>query len=181
MDTIKAMTYIDISPSTSDGKYVFDAFFTIQHNRELTITESPVQTGANISDHAYMEPKELTMDVGMSEVMRKIDDYHFGITDGKTRSTTAYSTLTKLQEQRVPCNVVTRFGTYKNMLIETISVNDDNTTANGLKATITFKEILVAVVETVRISARAQKSTTTNNGDQKAKKADQSILSKILN
>lgn len=179
MATIKATTYIDTAPSDpNSGKYVFDAFLTIQHNRNLTITESPVQTGANISDHAYMEPKELTMDIGMSDVMTSV--IHGQFLDGETRSVSAYNMLSDLQSQRVPCNVVTRLGTYTNMLVETISVNDDNTTFHGLKATVTFKEILVAAVETVKISARPQTSTSTNNGDQKVQKADQSLLDQIL-
>jgi hypothetical protein len=65
------------------------------------------------------------------------------------------------------------------MLIETISAQDDNTTHSGLRATVTMREILVVAVTTVKISARPQTSTTTNSGDQKAEKADESILKKI--
>lgn len=173
-------TYIDTNPSSvTDGKYIFDAFFKIQHDTNLTITESPVQVGSNISDHAYMEPKELTFDIGMSDVMTSAIDGQF--TDGNSRSVSAYKVLRNLQEQRIPCNAVTRLGTYTNMLVETISAPDDNTTACGLKATVTMKEILVVAVQTVKISERPHTSASTNNGDQKAQQADQSILSKLTN
>lgn len=165
--------------NTQIGDYVFDAYFSIQHDTNLTITESPVQMGANISDHAYMEPKTLTFDIGMSDVMKSIVAGQF--TDGQSRSVSAYNTLRTLQEQRIPIQVTTRLGVYQNMLIETISAPDDKTTFYGLRATVTMREILVVAVETVKISARPQTSQTTNNGDQKAQQADESVVSKILN
>lgn len=180
MTTEKATTYIDTNPgSSTEGKYIFDAFFNIQHDTTLTITESPVQTGASISDHAYMEPKELTFEIGMSDVMTRSRDWQFEAENGSTRSITAYLFLRQLQEDRIPCTIVTRLGTYNNMLVETISAPDDNTTAFGLKATVTMREILVVAVTTVKISARPQTSTTTNSGDVKAEKADESILEKF--
>lgn len=175
MASVSYTTYIDTNPGGKGGRYVFDAFFTIQHDTNLTITESPVQTGANISDHTYMEPKEVTFDIGMSDVMTSVIDGQFS--DGNSRSVSAYNTLRQLQEQRISCTVVTRLGTYKNMLVETISTSDDNTRASSLRATVTMKEILVVAVQTVKISARPQTSNTTNNGDQKAQQADSSILS----
>lgn len=174
-DIVQTTAYFD----TQIGDYVFDAYFTIQHDTNLTITESPVQTGASISDHAYMEPKELTFDIGMSDVMKSIIVGQFS--DGQSRSVSAYKVLRTLQEQRIPCQVVTRLGVYQNMLVETISAQDDNTTHSGLKATVTMKEILVVAVETIKISARPQASTATNNGDQKAQQASESILSSMTN
>jgi hypothetical protein len=163
---VQTTAYFD----TQIGDYVFDAYFNIQHDTNLTITESPVQTGANISDHAFMEPKTLTFEIGMSDVMQSIIVGQFS--DSQSRSVNAYNTLRTLQEQRIPCQVTTRLGVYENMLIETISAPDDNTTFYGLRATVTMKEILVVAVTTVQISARPQVSQSTNNGDQKAQQAD---------
>jgi len=170
---VQTTAYFD----TQIGDYVFDAYFSIQHDTNLTITQSPVQTGANISDHAYMEPKELTFEIGMSDVMKSVIVGQFS--EGQSRSVNAYNVLRTLQEQRIPIQVITRLGVYQNMLIETISAQDDNTTHSGLRATVTMREILVVAVTTVKISARPQTSTTTNSGDQKAEKADESILKKI--
>lgn len=41
--------------STAQGNYMFDAYFNINHESNLAITQHPIQTGASISDHAYME------------------------------------------------------------------------------------------------------------------------------
>lgn len=166
-------TYFD----TAIGNFSFDAVFSTDHETNLTITEQPVQTGASISDHAYMEANQVIFDIGMSDVMQSTDGL---FADGDSRSVSAYAVLKKLQTQRVPIAVATRLNTYSNMLIATLSTTDDSTTANGLRTTVTMQEIIVVEVGTVQISARPQVSTSTNTGDQKAQTADSSILSKIL-
>lgn len=168
-------TYID----TSLGKFIFDAYLNINHESSLTITSHPIQDGANVSDHAYMEPLEVTFEIGMSDVMSDISGFD-SFTGDNSRSVSAYKTLKKLQEERLPIKIVSRLWTYDNMLIENISAPEDKTTTYGLKATVSLKQILVANVTTVKISERPQKSEETNEGDQKAQEADESILSKLF-
>lgn len=170
-------TYFD----TRLGRFIFDAFFNIQHDSNLKITEHPVQSGADVSDHAYMEAQTVTFEIGMSDVMHNISDKSFKkFTGDSTRSINAYQMLRKLQAERVPIQAITRLWTYTNMIIENISAPDDNKTVFGLKATVTLKEIFVACVTTVKISERPQKSEETNEGDQKAQKAEGSILAQIF-
>lgn len=178
MDSEIVTTYF----STSQGNYIFDAFFNVNHESNLTITEHPIQSGASISDHAYMEPQSLTFEIGMTDVIKDIPSTAIKSFSGvdSSRSVNAYKVLRQLQSDRIPLDAITRLGTYKNMLIETISAPDDNKTLFGLKATVTLKEIFVVNVTTVKISKRAQKSESTNEGDQKVQKADESILSSIL-
>jgi len=169
--------------STSLGNFIFDAYFNINHESNLTITEHPIQSGANISDHAYMEAKTVTFEIGMSDVMEDIIGKSIAKFNGDSasRSVNAYKILEKLQKERLPIEIITRLGTYENMLIETISAPDDNKTTYGLRATVTLKEIFVVSVTTVKISARPHKSEQTNEGDQKVQKTDESILSSFLN
>lgn len=166
---------------TSQGNYLFDAYFNINHESTLSITEHPVQTGANISDHAFMQPNVLSFEVGMSDVMQDVSDGKYQtFSNDATRSINAYKILRQLQSDRVPINVYTKLWNYTNMLIETLSAPDSNQTAYALKASVTLKELLVATVTTVKISERPQKTDITNEGDQKAQPADESILSSLL-
>ena len=163
--------------NTDIGDFVFDAYFSIDHETNLTITEQPVQTGASISDHAYMEANQVIFDIGMSDVMNSLVDGQFS--DNDSRSVSAYTTLRKLQSQRLPIQVVTRLATYENMLIATISSLDDKNTTNGIRVTVTLQQIIVVEVSTVKISARAQVSSSTSNGDQKVQTTDSSLLTKV--
>ncbi len=155
-----------ISVKTNISGYFFDAFLKLDHSSKLKITEHPVEEGANIADHAYVEPQSLTMEIGMSDVCTSYVDGQFN--QSYTRSVSAFDTLKTLQEKREPLTVHTRLKTYENMLIETITVPDDYMTLNGLRATIGLREIIVAKVKTVampnRTSAKPQKTGETKKG-----------------
>lgn len=175
MRSVKSKTYFDIGKE----KLIFDAIFSTNHTSKLNITEHPVQTGANISDHAFKEADVLTFQIGMSDVM---ESHVAGQFSGNgSRSVDAYLKIRELQARRLPIMVSTKFGTYKNMMVETISADDDSTTTHALKATVVLKEMFVTEVSTVKISERPQKSSSTNEGDQKAIEADQSLLHKLFN
>lgn len=61
-----------LSPKTSIGGYVFDIYPSINHNLASTITSHPTQFGANISDHKFDEPDQLTFQIGMSDASQDL-------------------------------------------------------------------------------------------------------------
>lgn len=61
-----------LSPKTSIGGYVFDVYTSINHNMASTITSHPTQFGANISDHKFDEPNQLTFQIGMSDASQDL-------------------------------------------------------------------------------------------------------------
>lgn len=159
---------------TNIGGWFFDAFLRSTHTSRLTITEHPVQTGAALTDHAFLQPKELTMEIGMSDVATGLVPGQF--TGGWSRSVQAFKVLQELQALRVPLQVHTRLGLYQNMLIEEISAPDDFTTLYGLRCTVTLREIIVAQVRTVKISAKPAVTNQANRGKLEPIKNDQSVL-----
>jgi hypothetical protein len=162
---------------TNIGGLFFDAVLRSDHTSGITITEHPVETGAAITDHSYVNPAVLVMEVGMTDVARGIVPGQFD--GGWSRSVRAYEMLLELQRQRIPLQVVTRLRTYQNMLIETISVPDDYTTISGLKATVTMREIFVAQVKTVKISSKPQVTDSTPRGEVQPVEINESILRQI--
>ena len=161
---------------TNIGGWFFDAYLNMSHVSRLRITDHPVQTGANIADHSFLEPKELTMELGCSDVATSIIPGQF--TGGWSRSVKAFEILKDLQAQRVPIQILTRLGGYKNMLIETLSAPDDYKTIFGLRATVTFKEVLVATTRTIKVSARPKITDSVNKGkvEPVVPKANETIL-----
>ena len=112
----------------------------------------------------------------MSDVAQSLVSGQF--VGGWSRSVTAYQVLLGLQQQRIPLQVLTRLKLYKNMLIETIAAPDDYTTLYGLKATVTMREIFIAQVKTVKISARPQVTDSTPRGEVQVKPVDESTMHK---
>jgi len=172
-----------IGVKTNIGGYFFDAFLKVDHNSSLRITDHPVEEGANITDHAYVEPKTLTMEIGMSDACISFINGQF--TEKYTRSVSAFDVLVNLQEQRIPLKVHTRLKTYENMLIETITVPDDYMTQYGLRATVGLRQIIVVKTETVvipnRVSKKPHKTGETNRGTVQPIPVQQSWLDKMIN
>ena len=172
MATVEDSIYV----KTNIGGWFFDAVLRTAHTSRVTITEHPVESGAAMTDHSYVNPTQLVMEIGMTDVARSFVDGQFS--DGWSRSTTAYKVLVDMQKQRIPLQVLTRLNLYQNMLIETIEAPDDYITLYGLRATVTMREIFVAVVETVKISARPQVTDSTARGQIEPVKVVESMAHK---
>ena len=138
---------------TNIGGLFFDAVISVSTEHTATITSHPVQLGANISDHMYLEPISITMEIAMSDAM---DSMVYGQwKGGYTKSVSAYRMLCDLQARRIPITVLTRLNQYPDMVIESISVNDDYKSLYGLHATVSLKQVFVAEATTDTVSARS--------------------------
>ena len=158
--------------------YFFDAIIRAEHSRTLRVTEHPVQDGANISDHSFQMPARLALEIGMSDAM---DSYQAGQWQGPfAKSVNAYWKLLELQNDRLPLTVSTRLGTYVNMILEQINAPDDYKTKYGLKALVTFKQIITAQVPTTKVSVMPQQSQQTNVGEVQPTPPQGSFLNKAF-
>lgn len=163
---------------TSIGGYFFDAVFRTEHSTHLNITSHPVQGGANVSDHCFMEPARVTIEIGMSDV---VTSWVFGqFSGGPSKSKDAFTALRLMQSRRQPIDVVTRLASYKNMLIEDLSIPDDLKTNSGLRATVSLRQvILVDVAKVSKVSARPQVTGSTAAGNVVPVKPKQTGLRKL--
>lgn len=165
------------SPSVSEGSaeynalllgktniagFIFDAFLAVNHRQELKVTEHPVETGAAISDHAYIMPAELRFEVGMSDAMTSVVNGQFDSSWSRSRS--AWDILKEIQASRIPLTALTRLGRYENLLITSLEQNDDYRTVTGLRATVVCKQILTAQVKMAAVSAQPQITDETQAG-----------------
>lgn len=139
------------SGEDESASYFFDAIIKEEHTTSLRMTEHPVQTGANITDHAFVLPARVVLEIGMSDVMDSLVQGQFA--DWGTRSISAFQTLKKIQAARTLLNVTTHLHSYKNMLIEQIHTPHDYKTVTALRCMVSLKEIFMAVVEKIKISA----------------------------
>lgn len=162
---------------TNIAGYFFDGFMSVSHERKLTITQNPVETGASVVDHAYVNPTTVTMKIMMSDVHQSIIPGQFS--DLTFRHTSAWAILKQIQESRIPVDMFTKLGYYKNMLIESISAEDTKETFRALDATVTLVEIPVARVKTVKISKASQTTIDTKMAEVQVDYVDRSILSRV--
>ena len=129
-----------------------------KHTDTLTITEHPVETGAPIADHAYKLPAEVIMEVGFAGGGALLD-LASNVTGTELLGlspTEVYQQLLKLQEDRIPFNVVTGKRIYCNMLLKGLEVTTDSAHEHVLSATLTLREILLSYTQPIVVADKAE-------------------------
>lgn len=174
--------------SPTFGRIYFDAVFATDHKMTVKLTEHPVQDGAAVNDHAFIEPDEVTVDIGMTDAMEGAGDSH---------SVNGFTTLKAIMELREPVELVTRLKVYPSMVITALSSTDDFTTMNALRASVTFTKLVTVSVSTVSVEGTSTsgskkkkkkkkkkkngKTGTGNNGNTtQPQNANKSLLKKVL-
>lgn len=132
-----------------------------QHTDELTITDHPVEKGSNISDHAYLMPPELSMQIGWSESAGRLNsllgDGFIGAALNSVSLVAIYQGLLALQSNKVLLVVSTGKRLYTNMLIKSLSVTTDADTENCLMVNVTFRKVFIAETQETTVLAEQQK------------------------
>jgi len=119
--------------SRSVGPVPVDCVVREGYRHGLGISEIPIESGANITDHAYIEPKRLRLDIA----------------DGAAAAT--FNALVAFQESRVPFTVVSGLFVYSNMLVARIDADRDWQWSAALRSSIDLQEAII--VETAYVSA----------------------------
>jgi len=151
--------------ATAAVNYVFGNpnVLRAMHRRSAHKTQHPVLTGANISDHVYIMPARLTLEILASDAMSVLANNSW--TGFSTLSLSVWQTFKQLMLNRTPLTVTTRLDTYYNMVILDMDTPDDVRTLHGLRATITLEEVVAGSVASVTpISSRSRSTGSTSVG-----------------
>lgn len=111
----------------------------------LTVTKQPVQQGATITDHAYVEPTVFSHTIYFSA--------NLSLSLPKL-----YQQLLTLQQSRVPFNIYTPKRTYVSMLMTSLSMTTDAKTENSLAITASYQRIILVPIGTVQVQRVNQKN-----------------------
>ncbi|WGM00506.1 phage baseplate protein [Arsenophonus nasoniae] len=147
------------------GLLVPDVVISEKHHDTLEITEHPVELGAEIADHAYKRPAEVTMEVGFSSGGSLLDFWDtskLGISVGLS-APEIYQQILALQASRQPFDVITGKRKYQNMLIRAIEVTTDKHTETVLMAILTLRELNITQTQTLNINAADEKNMREGN------------------
>ncbi len=155
------MTDVAIIPRGFAG-FVFDAIFSETHYSTLEVTENPVESGASITDHAYVKPYRVTVSAGISNTPLGPVSGQFG--DGAERARTAYQALLDLQATREPFDVQTGLKLYSDMVCTSIGTQQDPRTPEVLDFVAELRQIIIVTTEVVTYPARAAGSATNQAG-----------------
>lgn len=120
----------------------------------LTVTKQPVQMGASITDHAYMEPTSFSHTIYFAAP---------GFTGGNSLSQ-IYSQLQTLQSSAEPFTIITPKRTYTSMLMTSLSQTTDKLTENCLAIHASYQQVIIVPVSAVAVVPRAAQKNAGSNG-----------------
>jgi hypothetical protein len=147
--------------NTQTTPLFFDAWLTLHHNSSLTITQHPVEYGAAITDHSFNNPLRFSFRIGQTDAA---SSYYVIPGASNSRSVNAYNALVTLQQTRQLLQLVTKYNTYPNILIENIDVSDDYSTQNAAKIDISLIQPIFVGVALTFVTADPQTTNITNQG-----------------
>lgn len=139
-----------INKNHSVGAFTFDSTYFEQHVADLEVTKQPVEFGAKIPDHAFVEPISLTISGGVSD-NPLLPNPSFDNSAGSARSSNAYQQLLRAMNDRQLIVVQTGLINYRNMLIKNISTVQDAKTANIFNFIMTLEQILIVNVQNIDV------------------------------
>jgi hypothetical protein len=172
---------LSINGDGTENALTFDAVIRESHTSELAVTDNPVETGVVMSDHAYMQPRRLSMEAAFSNtpiyqkwshdpstgtwhpvsgapgVLVGGDGIKTAANNGLPRSCNAWDVLTKLQAMAIPFDVQTGLVLYRNMIFLRLTADQDKDTAGALYFTAELREIQYATSQAVAYPPRAPK------------------------
>lgn len=117
-----------------------------KHISNLAVTRHAIETGAEITDHSYIEPKKLILE-GASGA-----------------AAAAYNALVQLQKTRQPFSLVTGLYVYNNMLIEGIEAERDSQHGRILNCRVELTEILLVSVQHTRAQSGVGSNRAADSG-----------------
>lgn len=155
IDLLPSKKLTRVSISDDDLTFVeFDATLSANHQSTATITNHPVEEGADVTDHIRDESDTLTINGIVSndppialKSFRAKPSRRGG--DPRSRAEDAYEELRRFKKEGRLLKVTTKLRDYTNMAISSVSTVQDNKTGEITNIVLSLQEIVIAFTQTV--------------------------------
>ena len=144
----------------------------VDHQKTVTVTPYPIESGGSLTDNAVVEPDVLTLRSYVSDLL--ISENTALNVPANSRAAAAWGIISEMFERREPLTVVTRLQQYDNMLITSLRSRQDEETGNALVFTMRLEEVLFSETRLVRFPPSAlsgpavNRSSRVDRGEQQA-------------
>ncbi len=173
-----------MSFGTIDG-YEIDAFTLEEHALESEITDYPVESGGDVTDHVRKKPQRFQCTGVVSDTpigpMKAIRDAQgfisdtvvaLGGTGGSTPSKQAQAHFERIHDRRLPVVVTSSIKRYEGMVMEKLSISVGPDTGDAFRFVATFKQVRIVTNERTSIRvAVPMAAKKVNLGNKPAKPA----------
>ena len=107
------------------------------HEDTLTITGHPVEQGAQVTDHSFVNPCSIVIQCLWSNTQAGLFDF------SESYCIAVYQQLLNLQKSRQPVTIITTKRLYINMLISAITTSTNKETAYSLPVSLQCEQIII--------------------------------------
>lgn len=127
-----------------DSFMVIDAAVSDGHTARVRFTEHPVEFGAKISDHGIIEPRTYTLRGRIATVSTRGGDAPLDVIgSAKNRPQVAWEKLQGLAFSRDIVTIESNLKVYENIVLESLSSDQDSLTSRVLDFEAVFRELFV--------------------------------------
>lgn len=154
---------LEPDPQSKLSPIEFDVVTSESHKAQSSATNHPIEDGSAISDHVMLDPA--TLDV-TGIISRHPVMYGASMSQSPTRDADAYEALQTMHASRTPMTVTTSLGVYENMVMTSLEVSRDLSTATAIVARMSFIRVQIVEGESVELAAEPQHRKTTDGGTQ---------------
>ena len=152
-----------IRTEKSIGGIQLDAVISESHVNEVSLTSNPVEFGAEITDNAVIQPKQINIVAQVSDTpmglaaLGQIVDLVTGLfgsstSENITRSNAAYNAVIQLQEEREPIEIQTKLKLYTDMVITKVTTVQDKDTSRIVRMSIDLQQVIITQSEIVQLT-----------------------------
>ncbi len=180
-----AFEQLFVRTKKSLGGIQLDAVLSETHNNAIRLTKNPVELGADITDHAIVEPKRINIVAQVSDTplgtaaLGEIVDLVTGLfgtatSDNITRSNAAYNAMVQIMELREPIEVQTKLKLYSDMMITSLATTQDKTSSRIVLMNINLEEVLITESQIIKLDPeQLEDGSTKEQGSSPEKKGRQ--------
>jgi hypothetical protein len=140
----------------SIGTLIPDVVVEEVHHDEATITQHPVEVGAPITDHAFMQPYTVEIRCGWSDSSAQSEGFVQEI----------YQQLLALQSALQLIDISTGKRPYSNMLIRSVAVKTDETSEFALMVVALAQQVILTSTQTTAAGANTDGNSTVATANQ---------------
>lgn len=129
------------------GILQFDVTESETHKSTAKVTDHPVETGAQISDHVINEPDTLDLIAWVTNTPIASTDQLIAFSPARAEQ--AYEQLRQMKSTGAPCAAETTLRTYESMLITELTITRNKDTGQAISVSLKLKELQTATNQTV--------------------------------
>lgn len=171
------ISIIPIQPQRTVGPIAMQVVVSETTTDTLTITKQPVQQGASITDHSFLEPTVFTSTAFFKDNSLNLLGELNSFTSPSTGLAKIYQTLLDLQSSRTTFTIVTPKRIYSSMLLAVLSQTTDPKTENCLAVHMSFQQVIIVTVSTANVPRTNQKNPGTTGATQNTGQKQSALFS----